>query len=180
MEGKGSYSYICKKETEIEGTHDSNGRKSTETIKDGQAVYLNGDEYVWPDGSKSIKPPTLKKNVNIAGTSVPITYFTLCKPYKLDYNSSAHVNLMTTSGSALKTKGNRNAVTVYTNVDKNLFNTTTPGGVSLAEKTSVGGKDVYTYIKDLTDDKTDGEYRLYRVENGNEKKIMSLISGKED
>ena len=94
---------------------------------------------------------------------------------------------MLTSTSALKTKGNRNAVTVYTNVDKNLFNTTTTGGVSLAEKSSVNGKDVYTYIKDLADDKSEGEYRLYRIKlnlyrvsNGIEKKIMSLVSGKED
>ena len=187
LEGKGSYSYICKNDTEIEGTHDSTGRKSSEVIKEGQAVYLSGEEYVWPDGSKSVKPPTLKKNVTIGGVSVPITYFTLCKPYKLDYNTSAHVNLMLTSTSALKTKGNRNAVTVYTNVDKNLFNTTTTGGVSLAEKSSVNGKDVYTYIKDLADDKSEGEYRLYRIKlnlyrvsNGIEKKIMSLVSGKED
>lgn len=174
--GNGYYSYICSKETTYDGG---------EKITPGSIVYQRAaHEYVWPNGYVSKTPPSTD-------------YFTICTPSKLTYNEKAVTNILFTSDSVIDTASGKDAIKVFTNLKKtaltsttanvsNIVSTGTEGDVN-GSSTTVSYQTIdINNIKSLSEDKEDGDKRLYhitlklyKVTNGDKKAIMTLESGKE-
>lgn len=175
--GNGYYSYICSKKTQYNGVD----------VEPGEIVYQRAaHEYVWPNGDVSKTPPSTD-------------YFTICTPSKMSYNDKAGVNVLFTSDSVPNLNSGKNAITIFSNIEKaNMTSSTSNVSpiISTGSETSVGGGattvsyqtiDLDKYIKSLTEDKLNNgakrlyhvTLQLYKVTGSEKKKILSLESGKE-
>lgn len=165
MKSQGGYTYLC--------TEDDYEAPDGAKLKDGDVVYQRAaHEFVWPNG-------------NVTATAPDVDYFSLCTPSKMTFSNNAKLNLLVTDNSVLRTEGDLDAITFYTNLNiedesKNkkpdISFTSSVAGVSNVvstgkENNATGTQttvnyatiDMTKYIKTFKDNYKNGDKKLYHL-----------------